>query len=74
MDMEDAHPLNKGICNLLAWQKSFRGHHEPAVLIKDGRSENDLLSSICRESSSPLRKQGEDNQNETSRNRLEKLA
>jgi hypothetical protein len=46
--MCDAHLMNIGVGDLLIWQKAFRCHHQPPVLVKDSYSEDNMLGSIGR--------------------------
>ena len=62
--------FNVGGCNLPVGEKPFRGHHDPAMRIKNGTSQNYLLSSVGRARPSSLRKHRKDEKDEAGRNRL----
>ena len=68
--MRYTYSFNVGVRNLLVREQSFRGHHDPAMFIKDGTSQDHLLSSVGRARSSPLCKHCKDDKDEASRNRL----
>ena len=68
--MPYTYSFNVGIRNLLVREQPFRGHHDPAMSIKDGTSQDHLLSSVGRERPSPLCKHCKDEKDEASRNRL----
>jgi hypothetical protein len=59
-----------GVRNLLVREQSFRSHHDPAMSIKDGTSQDHLLSSVGRARPSSLCKHCKDEKDEASRNRL----
>jgi hypothetical protein len=55
--MSLAHPLNIRVGDLLIWQNTFRCHHEPAILVKDSCSEDNMLGTIGRLRPLPLSEQ-----------------